>query len=78
MHECQKKGDRKWAICKYMKRKDRDDTDERNALSFRMGRLGVHPHCPYESAAFEAGHGNGWRISVDPKPNYNIYILFVK
>jgi hypothetical protein len=78
VYECQKKGDRKWAICKYMKRKNGEDSSERRALSFRMGKVGVHPHCPCESTAFDAGHGNGQRISANPKANYSIYVLFVK
>jgi hypothetical protein len=78
MHECQKKGDRKWAIHKCMKRKNGEESGERRALSFRMRRVGVHPGCPYESAAFEAGHGNGRNISVDLKHNYSIGVLFVK
>jgi hypothetical protein len=39
MHECQKKGDRKWAICKFMKRKsERNGGDWRVTSSRRSSR----------------------------------------
>jgi hypothetical protein len=43
MDEYQKKGDRKWAICKCMKRKHEDSNGDAGVVSSRMGIVGVHP-----------------------------------
>jgi hypothetical protein len=43
MHECQKKGVVRRAICKCMKRISEDGGSERKVWSFRMGIVGIHP-----------------------------------
>jgi hypothetical protein len=42
MDEYQKKGDRKWAICKCMKRKHENSSGDPRGVSSRKGIVGVH------------------------------------